>query len=79
MEPKTKENASEAPDAAQKRQRPSSHDIARLQVETLLTENTIRAVFDGRGNRVSRALVAKACRKLGIREPAPRDREQEAT
>lgn len=52
------------------KERLSSHDVARIQVVSFLTESTIRRVFKGKGSRGSRARVAEACRKLGLAPPA---------
>lgn len=47
----------------------SSHDIARIQVATHLTEPTIRKVMRGGGRPSSRVLVAAACEQLGLPQP----------
>lgn len=48
---------------------PTMHDRTRIAAKAVLTERTVRRVYQGLGNHYSRLRVAQTAQELGLPEP----------
>lgn len=48
---------------------PTMHDRTRIAARAVLTERTVRRVYQGLGNHYSRVRVTQAAQELGLPDP----------